>query len=106
MLGLKAARLLFPGRPLLGETITINGTSFLIIGMAGKISRGDNDWARPACLYPRDDHARVVPGEGGQHRSGCADLDPISAHGTRGIGCGAGGSGPRDSGAAPVRSLA
>jgi putative ABC transport system permease protein len=43
VLGSKAAILLFPGRPLLGETITINGTAFSIIGLAGKISRGDND---------------------------------------------------------------
>ncbi len=43
VLGSKAATLLFPGRPLLGETITINGTAFRVIGKASKISRGDND---------------------------------------------------------------
>jgi putative ABC transport system permease protein len=43
ILGSKAAVLLFPGRPLLGERITINGTEFTVIGLAGKISRGDND---------------------------------------------------------------
>ncbi len=43
VLGLKAAKLMFPGRPILGETVTINGTSFTVIGVAGKISRGDND---------------------------------------------------------------
>ena len=40
VLGSKAAALLFSGRPLLGETVTINGISFSIIGQAGKISRG------------------------------------------------------------------
>jgi putative ABC transport system permease protein len=43
VLGSKAATLLFPGRPLLGERITINGTAFTIIGQASKISRGNND---------------------------------------------------------------
>lgn len=43
VLGSKAAVLLFPGRPILGETVTINGTTFSIIGVASKISRGDND---------------------------------------------------------------
>ena len=43
VLGSKAARLLFPGRPLLGETVTINGTAFIIVGAADKISRGDYD---------------------------------------------------------------
>ena len=43
VLGSKAAVLLFPGRPILGETVTINGTTFAIIGVASKISRGDND---------------------------------------------------------------
>ena len=43
VLGLKAAKLLFPGRPLVGETITINGTQFTVVGQAGKISRGTDD---------------------------------------------------------------
>jgi len=42
-LGSKAATLLFPGRPMLGETITINGTAFTVVGVAKKISRGTND---------------------------------------------------------------
>jgi putative ABC transport system permease protein len=43
VLGSKAATLLFPGRPVLGETITINGTAFTVVGQAGKISRGTDD---------------------------------------------------------------
>jgi putative ABC transport system permease protein len=43
VLGSKTATLLFPGRPLLGETITINGSAFTVVGAAGKVSRGDND---------------------------------------------------------------
>lgn len=44
VLGFKAAALLFSGRPMLGETITINGTAFTVVGSVGKISRGNNDY--------------------------------------------------------------
>ena len=44
VLGAKAAMLLFPGRPMVGETITVNGTEFKIIGSVEKISRGNQDW--------------------------------------------------------------
>ncbi len=44
VLGYKAAALLFAGRPMLGETITINGTAFTVVGDVGKISRGNNDY--------------------------------------------------------------
>ena len=44
VLGKKAAQMLFPGRPLIGETITINGTGFLVIGRVGSIARGNNDF--------------------------------------------------------------
>ena len=43
VLGSKSGTLLFPGRPMLGETITINDISFTIIGRADSISRGNND---------------------------------------------------------------
>jgi len=43
LLGSKAATLLYPGRPMLGQTLTINGTAFTVIGVAAKISRGTND---------------------------------------------------------------
>ena len=43
VLGSKSSTLLFPGRPMLGETITINDTSFTVIGRVDTISRGNND---------------------------------------------------------------
>jgi putative ABC transport system permease protein len=43
VLGSKSATLLFPGRPMLGETITINDTAFTVVGRVGSISRGNND---------------------------------------------------------------
>jgi putative ABC transport system permease protein len=44
VLGAKAATLLFPGHPFLGESITINGTEFTVVGKVEKISRGNNDF--------------------------------------------------------------
>jgi putative ABC transport system permease protein len=44
VLGAKAATLLFPGHPFLGESITINGTEFAVVGKVEKISRGNNDF--------------------------------------------------------------
>jgi putative ABC transport system permease protein len=52
VLGLKAAKILFPGRPLLGETITINSAAFTVIGEAGKISRGTDDDADERLYIP------------------------------------------------------
>ena len=43
VLGAKNAALLFPGRPMLGETININGVIFTVVGRVGTISRGNND---------------------------------------------------------------
>ncbi|MGA9669985.1 MAG: ABC transporter permease [Terracidiphilus sp.] len=43
VLGAKNATLLFPGRPMLGETININSVTFTVVGRVGTISRGNND---------------------------------------------------------------
>jgi putative ABC transport system permease protein len=43
VLGAKNATLLFPGRPMLGETITINDVRFTVVGRVDTISRGNND---------------------------------------------------------------
>jgi putative ABC transport system permease protein len=44
VLGSKAARMLYPGHPFLGETITINGTSFTVVGSVASIARGGEDF--------------------------------------------------------------
>jgi putative ABC transport system permease protein len=44
VLGFKAALLLFKGHPTVGETMTINGTQFTVIGAVEKIARGNNDY--------------------------------------------------------------
>ena len=43
VLGSKSSTLLFPGRPMIGETITINDIQFTVIGRVESISRGNND---------------------------------------------------------------
>ena len=43
VLGAKNATLLFPGRPMLGETININDVRFTVVGRVDTISRGNND---------------------------------------------------------------
>jgi putative ABC transport system permease protein len=43
VLGSKSATLLFPGRPMIGETITINDIAFTVVGRVDTISRGNND---------------------------------------------------------------
>ena len=43
VLGSKSATLLFPGRPMLGETITINDVAFTVVGRVAPINRGNND---------------------------------------------------------------
>lgn len=53
VLGSKAATLLFPGRPMLGETITINDIAFTVVGKLGSISRGNNDSDNQKLYIPR-----------------------------------------------------
>jgi putative ABC transport system permease protein len=43
VLGQKSAQLLFPGRPAMGETVTLNGTRFTVVGVAAKTGHGNND---------------------------------------------------------------
>jgi putative ABC transport system permease protein len=43
VMGSKSATLLFPGRPMLGETITINDIAFTVVGRVASINRGNND---------------------------------------------------------------
>jgi putative ABC transport system permease protein len=44
VLGLKAAHTLYPGHPFLGESITINGTRFTVVGSVATIARGGQDF--------------------------------------------------------------
>jgi putative ABC transport system permease protein len=52
VMGSKSAALLFPGRPLLGETITINDIRFTVVGRVDPISRGNNDFDNRKIYIP------------------------------------------------------
>ncbi|MGA3101768.1 MAG: ABC transporter permease [Terracidiphilus sp.] len=40
----KSASILFQGRPMIGQTISINGVSFTVIGVGAKVGRGNNTY--------------------------------------------------------------
>jgi putative ABC transport system permease protein len=42
-LGEKSAKLLFPGHPAVGEWVALDGTRFMVIGVASHVGHGDND---------------------------------------------------------------
>ncbi len=53
VLGSKNASLLFPGRPLLGETITINDIAFTVVGRAQPVNHGNNDSENQKIYIPQ-----------------------------------------------------
>jgi putative ABC transport system permease protein len=52
VLGSKSAALLFPGRPMLGETMTINDISFTVVGRVQAIGHGNNDYDNQKIYLP------------------------------------------------------
>jgi putative ABC transport system permease protein len=64
VLGSKAATLLFPGRPMVGEAITINGTEFKIVGAVEKISRGNQDFDDQKVYIPVTTMQELYPLKG------------------------------------------
>jgi putative ABC transport system permease protein len=64
VLGFKAANLLFNGRPMLGETISINGTAFTVVGGVGKITRGNNDFDDQKVYVPVTTMQELFPLKG------------------------------------------
>ncbi len=64
VLGFKAAALLYAGRPMLGQTITINGTAFTVVGAVGKISRGNNDYDDQKVYIPVTTMLELFPLKG------------------------------------------
>jgi putative ABC transport system permease protein len=64
VLGYKTSFLLFAGRPAVGESITINGISFTIVGQVGKISRGTNDGDDQRLYVPVSTMQELFPYKG------------------------------------------
>ena len=52
VLGQKSAQLLFPGRPAMGEIVTLNGTRFTVVGVAAKFGHGNNDFENQKVYIP------------------------------------------------------
>ena len=53
VLGSKSGKLLFGGRPMIGETITINDVAFTVIGRVGQVSHGNNESDNQKLYVPR-----------------------------------------------------
>ncbi|MGD0941262.1 MAG: ABC transporter permease [Terracidiphilus sp.] len=64
VLGQKVSQLLFPGRPFVGETITINGTGFTVVGQVDKIGRGNNTWDDQKIYIPITTMQELYPLKG------------------------------------------
>jgi putative ABC transport system permease protein len=64
VLGQKSATLLFPGRPSLGEFVTLNGTRFVVIGIADKTGRGNNDNENQKVYIPLTTMLEMFPMKG------------------------------------------
>lgn len=61
VLGSKTAMLLFSGRPMLGETITINDVAFTVVGRLGSVSHGNNDGDNQKMYIPRSVMLQMFP---------------------------------------------
>lgn len=64
VLGEKSAKLLFPGRPALGETVLLNGADFQVIGVADKTGRGNNDNENQKIYIPLSTMLEMFPVKG------------------------------------------
>jgi putative ABC transport system permease protein len=64
VLGQKSAALLFPGRPALGESVLLNGTSFLVVGVAAKTGRGNDDGTNQQVYVPLTTMQEMFPIKG------------------------------------------
>ena len=77
VLGEKSAKLLFPGRPSMGETVLLNGSRFQVIGVADKSGRGNNDNENQKIYIPAFHHAGDVSAEGRKHSRRFSDFDSV-----------------------------
>jgi putative ABC transport system permease protein len=64
ILGQKNNKLLFPGRPPLGAYITLNGYRFLVIGVAPRIGRGNDDSDNQKLYIPLTTMLELFPLQG------------------------------------------
>jgi len=64
VLGSKSATLLFSGRPMLGQSITINNVAFTVVGRLDSVSHGNNDSDNQKVYIPRSVMLQIFPMKG------------------------------------------
>lgn len=64
VLGEKSAKLLFPGRPAMDESVLLNGVRFQVIGVADKTGRGNNDTENQKIYIPLTTMIEMFPLKG------------------------------------------
>ena len=64
VLGQKSAQLLFPGRPAMGEIVTLNGTRFTVVGVAAKFGHGNNESENQKVYIPLSVMLEMFPIKG------------------------------------------
>lgn len=67
VLGSELARVLFPGRPVLGSIILLNGYRFEVIGVIDQIGRGDNNSSNSRLYIPFTTMSTFFPMKGEQN---------------------------------------
>jgi putative ABC transport system permease protein len=63
-IGQKSASILFQGRPMIGQTITINGINFIVIGVGEKVGRGNNTYDDEKMYIPVTTMQELFPLKG------------------------------------------
>ncbi|HWR16909.1 MAG TPA: ABC transporter permease [Terriglobales bacterium] len=80
VIGQEFVRLLFPGRPVLGSTVLINGVPFQVIGTIQKIGHGNNNDQNMRLIMPYSTMAMYFPmqGEGNANSVKYVVFQPIT----------------------------
>ncbi len=63
-IGQKSASILFQGHPMIGQTITINGIDFTVIGIGAKVGRGNNTYDDEKMYIPVTTMQELFPLKG------------------------------------------
>jgi len=80
VLGSKAAALLFPGRPVIGENIIINDISFAVVGRVDPISHGNNDSDNQKLYIPISIMQELFAYKGDNVAATRSQASPITHH--------------------------
>ena len=79
VLGSKSATLLFPGRPMLGETITINDVAFTVVGRVGPSTAATTMATIRRSTFPLSIMQEQFAMKGDNVAQRCVELHPVPA---------------------------